>query len=1105
MKFIGSKTMRILFLLFLFPGALSAASPVTIEKGKEIYPLAPHVSILEDKTGLLSVTEAVRRQAEFRDNTKKEIGFGFSQSAYWTHFTLQSESRKSTTWFLELANARMQKIDLYIFQNKKLLTHKKSGIDLPFHRRDIDYRFFIFTLHLKAPGELSVFIRTETRTSHFLPLTLYSSEALAEKRQTDYAYSGLFYGCILIMFIYNLFLFFSIRSSDYLFYVCTVLFSLLYTLSFEGFGYQFLWSHSPNWNLPSPLIAGQITIVFFIIFSTGLLRTADYLPRLHRFLKGANYVLIVTLFGHFFIDYYIMNYIFTIFLSIIIFSFVPISFFIVKMGNRSARFFIFTFLCLLLASTLHVINLMGMLEESFPTINIVRISLLILLTFFSLALADYINLMREQLMEQNIRLQKLDELKDEFLAGTSHELRTPLNGIIGLAESMIQGIGAPHREQTLSNLRMISSSGRRLARLVNDILDFSRLRHRDIILQKKAVDLNPMVDMVFRFSRSMMGDKEIKLLNECGSLPLLLGDENRLEQILYNLIGNAVKFTDEGSVTVLAKAAGGMAEISVCDTGIGIPEEKRDIIFESFQQGDGSISRKYGGTGLGLSITKNLVELHGGTIRVESSPSASLGINPSVQLNTGDSNKQRGGPPAEPRGSCFIFTIPLADEKDLAEAKDDGREKVHRFLSPDPVLMETPPGEETQRDAAPGTEMKKFTDTGGLPEHTGRCTILAVDDDIINLQVIENHLSLKGYRVITARNGTRALEILEGGEKTDLVLLDLMMPGLNGYEVCRIIREKYNPNELPVIILTAKNNISDLADGLAFGANDFIPKPFSFPELTSRVENQVKMSRFFLNIKDLNENLERKIEERTAELKETMVELRSANTAKNRFLSIISHDLRGPIGNLAKVFNSVAGKGSDISDTLFQQLRETTISVSHMLEDLLIWAALQREKLEIHPENFDICRGANLAADPMRLLARSRKITLNLPDENESIKILAESRSVITVLRNLISNAIKYTSAGGSISVEVKRENDTVKVSVTDTGRGITEEKLKELLNPERADSVKIDSEKEQVSGFGLMLCRYFIEANGGEIGAESVINRGSTFWFRLPAGEGTG
>ncbi len=654
-----------------------------------------------------------------------------------------------------------------------------------------------------------------------------------------------------------------------------------------------------------------------------------------------------------------------------------------------------------------------------------------------------------------------EERQNSFITNVSHELRTPINGIIGLADSMLQGIGAPHNEQTLSNIRMISNSGRRLAHLVNDILDFSRLRHRDIVLQKKAVDLNPMVDMVFRFSRSLMGDKDIELKNECEGLPLLLADENRLEQILYNLIDNAVKFTGEGAVTVSAKAAAGFAEISVCDTGIGIPEEKRDIIFDSFQQADASISRKYSGTGLGLSITKNLVELHGGTIRIESPHP--------MQADT-------------PAGSCFIFTIPLADEKDLVEAKDDRGEKIRRFLRHDLALTDT-------------------GGAGGLPNHSGGYSILAVDDDIINLKVIENHLSLKGYRVITARNGTRALEILEEEEKVHLVLLDLMMPGLNGYEVCRIIREKYNPNELPVIILTAKNNLSDLTDGLAFGANDFISKPFSFPELTSRVENQVKMSRFYLNIKDLNENLERKIEERTAELKETMVELRSANTAKNKFLSIISHDLRGPIGNLAKVFNSVAGKGSDISDTLFQQLRETTISVSHMLEDLLIWAALQREKLDLKPENFDVCKAVNLAADPMRLLARSRKITLNLPDENQSLKVFAESRSVITVLRNLISNAIKYTPAGGSIAVDVKRENDTVKISVKDTGRGIPEEKLKELLGPEKADSVKIN--KKQVSGFGLMLCRYFIEANGGEIGAESVINRGSTFWFRLPAGEG--
>ncbi len=245
---------------------------------------------------------------------------------------------------------------------------------------------------------------------------------------------------------------------------------------------------------------------------------------------------------------------------------------------------------------------------------------------FSIALAN--SLMFTLVEEQNTSLIKLDKLKDDFLANTSHELRTPLNGIIGITESIIDGAVGAISNKLRDNLLLVTSSGRRLASLINDILDFSKIKNNELSLQRKLVGLREMTNIVMLLSKPLLAGKSITLVNNIGTtIPSVFADENRLQQILHNLIGNAIKFTQDGSVTIGAAvispsladhSSEGFLQISITDTGIGIHADKFDAVFASFEQVDASNSRQYGGTGLGLSITKQLVELHGGKIWLES-------------------------------------------------------------------------------------------------------------------------------------------------------------------------------------------------------------------------------------------------------------------------------------------------------------------------------------------------------------------------------------------------------------------------------------------------------------------------------------------------------
>jgi len=418
------------------------------------------------------------------------------------------------------------------------------------------------------------------------------------------------------------------------------------------------------------------------------------------------------------------------------------------------------------------------------------------LAFSFNTMAQQLKTSYQTLQAKNAELQRLDQLKNEFLANTSHELRTPLSGIIGIAESLIDGAAGKLSEVTQNNLRMISVSGRRLANLVNNILDFSKLRHKNIELQLKAIGLREIVEVVFVLSHPLENKKKLQFINTISSeLPPALADENRLQQILHNLISNAVKFTEKGYVKTTAYLRGEQLVINIMDTGIGIPEDKLASIFESFEQADGSTARIYGGTGLGLTVTKQLVELHGGMLTVEST----LGV-----------------------GSQFTFTLPVAEQ----QAEQLEIEKS--FLSHESTAIV---------DSQPTWEAK-------IPQslQDGSFKILIVDDETVNLQVLANHLSFENYEIIQATNGIEALSLIENGYHPDLILLDIMMPRMTGYEVCQRIRQWFPINELPILMLTAKNQVADLVEGLKVGANDYLSKPISKHELRARIKMHLQLA-----------------------------------------------------------------------------------------------------------------------------------------------------------------------------------------------------------------------------------------------------------------------
>ncbi len=411
----------------------------------------------------------------------------------------------------------------------------------------------------------------------------------------------------------------------------------------------------------------------------------------------------------------------------------------------------------------------------------------------------------ERERKMNARLRDMDQLKNELLANTSHELRAPLDGITGIAESLIDGAAGQLPQAAKTNLELITTSGRRLGTLVDELLDFSQLHRQGLELTLQPIGLHALADVVLTLSRPLAEGKDLDLIATVDpDLPLVRADENRVQQILLNLVGNAIKFTDSGRVEVSARQEGDTLVVQVTDTGIGIAADELERIFESFQQADPSIGREYRGTGLGLSVSKQLVELHGGRIWAESEPG---------------------------RGSTFCFTLPIAPDGASTRA-DQG---VQRVLPTTIVVAET--------SDQPALPAKIATAEISAEEAAERpAVILAVDDEPVVLQVLANHLLPKGYRLLQVPSGIEALATLEK-ETIDLVLLDVMMPQMSGYEVCRRIREQHQLEELPVLFLTAKTRGSDRAAGFREGANDYLSKPIAKDELLARVSTHLKLAR----------------------------------------------------------------------------------------------------------------------------------------------------------------------------------------------------------------------------------------------------------------------
>ncbi|WP_246096090.1 ATP-binding protein [Paenibacillus sinopodophylli] len=571
----------------------------------------------------------------------------------------------------------------------------------------------------------------------------------------------------------------------------------------------------------------------------------------------------------------------------------------------------------------------------------------------------------------NVQLTEANRMKDRFIANTSHELRTPLHGIMNIAQSVLRKEKNVLNEQSQRDMELLVMVSRRMSLMLNDLLDVVRLQDKRVTLQKTSVQVQSLGTGVLDMLRFLTENKQVELRMYIEKdLPNVYADEGRLVQILMNLVHNAIKYTQEGSIELGAIQVEGEILISVRDTGVGMDEAMQKRAFEPYEQAIFG----GGGIGLGLSICKELVELHQSKLIIQS------------QLG---------------KGSEFSFKLAMVDktiESNLTQPIISSDYDSDTIAS---AAMNFIAG--TGAMVAVDQERGEFDHLDMLSTSNEPVRVLAVDDEPVNLKVLHHILSMESYQIETAASANEAL-IKLNTDQFDLVIADVMMPGTSGYELTRLIRERFTLYELPVILLTARSEPEDIYAGFLAGANDYVTKPVDALELKYRA----------WSLSSLKHAVNDRLRMEAAYLQ----------------AQINPHFLFNTLNSIFALGDMDTDKMRELADAFTSYLR---ISFNFLAAGKLVPLSreleLVKNYLYIEQQRFE-----------ERLLVEW--------EMNADADILIPPLTIQPLVENAVRHGLLSQSKGGTLRIRIEQDMGIIHVSVSDDGIGMDELQLSKILSP---------------------------------------------------------
>jgi signal transduction histidine kinase len=656
-------------------------------------------------------------------------------------------------------------------------------------------------------------------------------------------------------------------------------------------------------------------------------------------------------------------------------------------------------------------------------------------------------------------LAEIDRAKTTFFSNVSHEFRTPLTLMLGPLDDLLsrpEGEIPPADREMLSIVRR---NGQRLLKLVNTLLDFSRIEAGRVQAVYEPVDLAAYTAELASVFQAAVERAGMRLVIDCPPLPEpVYVDRDMWEKIVLNLVSNAFKYTLEGEIRVLLWSAGKAAVLAVRDTGSGIPEAELPNLFNRFHRVQGTRGRTHEGTGIGLALVQELVRLHGGTVGVDSV----LG-----------------------QGSTFTVTLPFGREHLPADRLGGSRALASTAVGASPFVEEALrwlPGVRTEDTGTfPILTLPRPAD----PEVGGRSRIVLADDNADMRDYVLRLLSSE-HEVIPAADGRQALRRARE-LRPDLVITDVMMPELDGFGLLKALREDPVTASVPVIMLSARAGEEARVEGLKAGADDYLFKPFSARELLARVGGTLALARARSEALRREEALKG--------------ELQEADRRKDEFLATLAHELRNPLAPIRNGLQilRLAGGQPAAEEKARGMIERQVQQMVRLIDDLLDLSRISRGKVELRREPVDLAAVAQGAVETSRPLIEQSGHELIVLLPPEPVFVDADVTRISQVIANLLNNAAKYTEKGGRIELRAEREGDTTRISVRDNGVGIPPAMLPQVF--EMFTQVDRSLERSQGGlGIGLSIVKRLVEMHGGTVEAHSGGHgQGSEFVVRLP------
>lgn len=714
----------------------------------------------------LDATQVLERpHSQWELNTRPVLTFDDFNYIHWIRFKLHFVEIDQAEWFLHFINAIPRNSEIYVFSNKQLVQEYKSSIEQTYKERAYPHRFLVYPIQIKPNAQIEVLIRLKPAVGGMQQLILHKPKLFHDQDYKVAFWQAAYFGLALVLVLYNFFIFLSTKDPSYLCYVLFLAANGFMLAGTNGFDLQIFWPDNPQFkNHIGPMFMGLSTLGS-ALFAIYFLQLKVISKKLYWFFLGIGFASLYLSFFFAFSSFDNMVRLYTTFSILENITFIGAGIFALRKGMYYASYYIVAWLGYSIAMIVVSASFAGLIDFKREYIHMYQIASAAEAVLISLALAARINHLKRS------RREALTETraKSAFLAKMSHEIRTPMSGVLGMSELLSDRLTDPEDKRYND---IIHSSGSTLLTIINDILDYSKIEAGKMEIEERPFNLEQVLSQSLAIFKMKTLEKSLELIADIDpKLPVnLIGDPNRIKQIIVNLVSNAIKFTEKGQIIVRFEIDPKdplLIRLSVTDSGAGIPEDEQKLLFTAFNQANASIAANKGGTGLGLSICKQLSALMGGKV----------GLTSILDV-----------------GSTFWVSFKLIEDKK-------------------PGII----------DLRSVNDLKAFR-------------LLVADDNYDFSELLKMQAEKWGMEVITANNGSAALEIFKSDPiPFDLVSLDLYMPIMDGLvtaaEMTRFENEIKRTIHTPKILLSSATTLPDKTELKETGIVQALEKPAIAAEL----------------------------------------------------------------------------------------------------------------------------------------------------------------------------------------------------------------------------------------------------------------------------------